>query len=85
MFKKSLIPLVIATALVGCGSDDSGKLEGNNTGSIEIVGSDFIAGATLTTTLSDADGIVADMLVIYGQQVQPVLLILLPKRTKVQS
>lgn len=61
MFKKSLIPIVVATALAGCGSDDSAKLEGNESnGSIEIVGSDFIAGATLTTTISDPDGILAD-------------------------
>ncbi|MEP0176748.1 MAG: VCBS domain-containing protein, partial [Paraglaciecola sp.] len=59
MFKKSLIPLVVATALVGCG-DDKAKLQGNSNGSIEIVGSDFIAGTTLSLTLTDPDGIVDD-------------------------
>ncbi|MFT2089717.1 VCBS domain-containing protein [Paraglaciecola sp. 2405UD69-4] len=59
MFKKSLIPIVVATALVGCG-DDEAKLRGNSNGAIEIVGSDFIAGTTLSLTLSDPDGIVAD-------------------------
>ena len=58
MLKKSLIPIVVATTLVGCGSDDTAKLDGNiSNGTFEIVGSDFIAGTTLTTTLSDPDGI----------------------------
>tara|TARA_R110000751_G_scaffold116604_2_gene216404 strand:- start:159511 stop:163083 length:3573 start_codon:yes stop_codon:yes gene_type:complete len=35
-------------------------LEGNSNGAFEIVGSDFLAGTTLTTTLSDPDGILAD-------------------------
>jgi VCBS repeat-containing protein len=60
MFNKSLIPIVVAAALAGCGTDDSSRLEGNSNGVIEIVGSDFVAGTTLTTTLSDADGILAD-------------------------
>ncbi|MEP0354296.1 VCBS domain-containing protein [Paraglaciecola sp.] len=59
MFKKSLIPIVVATALVGCG-DDEAKLQGNSNGAIEIVGSDFIAGTTLSLTLTDPDGIVDD-------------------------
>ncbi len=46
------------TALSGCGSDDTSKLEGNSNGTIEILGSDFLAGATLTLSLSDPDGIV---------------------------
>jgi len=62
MFKKSLIPLVIATTLVGCGSDDA-ELEGNNRGSIQINGSDFIAGTTLTASVTDADGIDASTLI----------------------
>ena len=57
MFKRSLIPLVVATALVGCGSDDKAELDGNRPGSIAIVGSDFIAGATLSTQLTDANGV----------------------------
>ncbi|WP_339719176.1 VCBS domain-containing protein [uncultured Paraglaciecola sp.] len=60
MFKKLLIPMVVTTVLVGCGSDDSSMLEGNSNGAFEIVGSDFLAGTTLTTTLSDPDGILAD-------------------------
>lgn len=59
MFKKSLIPLVITTALVGCGSDDA-EIEGNSRGSIAIVGNDFFAGATLTASASDPDGIKTD-------------------------
>jgi VCBS repeat-containing protein len=51
---------VVATSLVGCGGDDKSKLKGNSNGAFEIVGSDFLAGATLTTTLSDPDGILAD-------------------------
>ncbi|WP_158966330.1 VCBS domain-containing protein [Paraglaciecola sp. L3A3] len=58
MFKNSLIPIAVVAALTGCGSDDTSKLEGNSNGAIEIVGNDFIAGATLTTKLSDPDGIV---------------------------
>ena len=59
MFKKSLIPIVIATALVGCGSDDV-ELDGNSRGSIEIVGSNFVAGTVLTASASDPDGIAQD-------------------------
>ncbi|MBF7074162.1 VCBS domain-containing protein [Glaciecola sp. MH2013] len=62
MFKKSLIPLVVATALVGCGGDDKAEIDGNNRGSIEIIGSDFFAGATLSASVSDADGIQASTL-----------------------
>lgn len=60
MFKKSLISVVIATTLVGCGGGDNDELEGNSRGSIEIIGSEFIAGATLTAMATDADGIRAD-------------------------
>ena len=62
MNNKSLIPLIIATGLVGCGGDDSAELDGNTRGSIEIIGSEFIAGATLSATATDADGIIADTL-----------------------
>ena len=58
MFKKSIIPIVVATALVGCGGDDKAEIDSNSRGSIEIIGSDFIAGATLSATVTDADGIV---------------------------
>ena len=60
MFKKSLISVIIATALTGCGGDDSAQLDGNNRGSIEITGSDFFAGASLSALATDADGIQAD-------------------------
>ena len=63
MVKKSLIPVVIATALVGCGGDDKAELEDNSRGSIEIIGSDFFAGATLSAVATDADGIQANTLV----------------------
>ncbi|WP_299074893.1 VCBS domain-containing protein [uncultured Paraglaciecola sp.] len=56
MFKKTLIPLVITTALVGCGSDNA-ELEGNSRGSIQITGSNFVAGASLSASVSDSDGI----------------------------
>ena len=59
MFKKSLIPIVVAVALTGCGNDDKAELDGNSRGTIEIAGSDFIAGATLSASVSDADGIQA--------------------------
>ncbi len=58
MFKKSLICIVVATTLVGCGSDDSAEIDGNNRGSIAIVGSEFIAGTELSAAVTDADGIV---------------------------
>ncbi|MCJ8318587.1 MAG: VCBS domain-containing protein [Colwellia sp.] len=60
MNNKSLIPLIIATGLVGCGGDDSAELDGNTRGNIEITGSDFIAGASLSALATDADGIQAD-------------------------
>ncbi|MDT0595186.1 VCBS domain-containing protein [Glaciecola petra] len=56
MFKKSLILVVIGSALAGCGSDDA-ELDDNKRGRIDIIGSDFIAGTTLSTTLTDGDGI----------------------------
>ncbi|MEP4890099.1 MAG: VCBS domain-containing protein [Aliiglaciecola sp.] len=57
MFKKKLLPLIIATALVGCTDDDKAELDGNTRGSVAIAGSDFFAGATLSATATDADGI----------------------------
>ncbi|MCL1068213.1 VCBS domain-containing protein [Shewanella olleyana] len=62
MNNKSLIPLIIATGLLGCGGDDGAELDGNTRGSIEIIGSDFFAGASLSATATDADGIMADTL-----------------------
>ena len=63
MFKKSLLPVIVATALVGCGGDDQVEIGNNTRGSIAISGSDFVAGTTLTAAASDADGIVADSIV----------------------
>jgi len=60
MIKKSLISVIIATTLVGCGGGDSAQLDGNTRGSIEITGSDFFAGASLSALATDADGIQAD-------------------------
>jgi VCBS repeat-containing protein len=60
MIKKSLISVIIATTLVGCGGDDSAELDGNTRGSIEITGSDFFAGASLSALATDADGIQAE-------------------------
>ncbi len=60
MNNKSLIPLIIATGLVGCGGDEGAELDGNTRGSIAITGSNFIAGASLTALATDADGIQAD-------------------------
>jgi VCBS repeat-containing protein len=60
MIKKSLISVIIATTLVGCGGDDSAELNGNNRGSIAITGSDFFAGASLSALATDADGIQAE-------------------------
>jgi VCBS repeat-containing protein len=57
MNNKSLIPLIIATGLVGCGGDDGAQLDGNTRGSIEIIGSDFVAGTSLSAMATDADGI----------------------------
>ena len=62
MFKKSLIPIVVAVALVGCGNDEKAELDSNSRGMIEIVGSDFVAGATLSASVTDADGIQAGTL-----------------------
>ncbi|MBT1450782.1 VCBS domain-containing protein [Glaciecola sp. XM2] len=63
MFKKSLILVALATALVGCGSGDNGEVEGNNRGVITITGSDFVAGGQLVASVTDADGIREDTLV----------------------
>jgi len=63
MFKKALLPVIVATALVGCGGDDQIEIGNNTRGSIAISGSDFVAGTTLTAAASDADGIVADSIV----------------------
>ncbi|WP_028774765.1 VCBS domain-containing protein, partial [Shewanella waksmanii] len=60
MNNKLLIPLIIATGLVGCGGDDGAELDSNTRGSIEIIGSDFFAGASLSAIATDADGIQAD-------------------------
>lgn len=62
MIKKSLVSIVIATALVGCGGGDKDELNGNTRGSIVINGNEFIAGATLTATVTDSDGIIANTL-----------------------
>lgn len=59
MSNKSLISIVIATALVGCGGGDKDDIKGNSRGSIAITGSDFIAGAMLSASVTDADGIAA--------------------------
>jgi hypothetical protein len=60
MFKKSILPVIVATALVGCGSDDLVQLGDNTRGSIVINGSEFVAGTTLSASVTDADGILAD-------------------------
>jgi VCBS repeat-containing protein len=60
MFKKALIPIVVATTLVGCSNDEKAELDGNSRGIIEIVGSDFVAGATLSVSVTDADEILTD-------------------------
>ncbi|WP_299574431.1 VCBS domain-containing protein [uncultured Shewanella sp.] len=60
MNNKSLIPLIIATGLLGCGGDDGAELDGNTRGSIAITGSNFIAGETISAAATDADGIQAD-------------------------
>ena len=62
MIKKSLISIIVATALVGCGGDKD-ELDGNSRGSIAITGGDLIAGATLSALVTDADGIKNDTLV----------------------
>jgi len=63
MIKKSLISIIVATALVGCGGGDKDELDGNSRGSIAITGGDLIAGATLSALVTDADGIKNDTLV----------------------
>ncbi|MDO7085821.1 VCBS domain-containing protein [Pseudocolwellia sp. AS88] len=63
MFKKSLISVIIATALAGCGGDDNAQLDSNTRGSIEITGNDFFAGGELSALATDADGIQAETLV----------------------
>lgn len=60
MFKIAIIPVIVATALVGCGSDDLAQLGDNTRGSITINGSDFVAGTTLSASVTDADGILTD-------------------------
>ena len=60
MFKKSLVLIAVATTLAGCGADDSAELDNNNRGSIEIIGSDFVAGTTLSASVTDADGVLQD-------------------------
>ena len=60
MFKKAIIPVIVASALVGCGSDDTVKLGDNTRGAITINGSDFVAGTTLSASVTDADGILTD-------------------------
>lgn len=62
MVKKSLIPIIVATALAGCGGGDNDELNGNSRGSIAISGGELIAGTTLTAAVTDADGIRADTL-----------------------
>jgi VCBS repeat-containing protein len=62
MVKKSLISLIVATALVGCGGDKD-ELDGNSRGSIEITSGELIAGTTLTASVTDVDGIKNDTLV----------------------
>jgi VCBS repeat-containing protein len=65
MFKKSLIPLVITTALVGCGSDNA-ELDGNSRGVITITGNDFVAGASLSALVTDADGIPGSIVYVWS-------------------
>ncbi|WP_192021689.1 VCBS domain-containing protein [Shewanella sp. WPAGA9] len=60
MNNKSLLSLIIATGLLGCGGDDGAELDGNTRGSIAITGSNFIAGETISAAATDADGIQAD-------------------------
>lgn len=63
MVKKSLISIIVATALVGCGGGDNDELNGNSRGIITITSGDLIAGATLSALVTDADGIKNDTLV----------------------
>ncbi len=55
MNNKSLLSLIIATGLLGCGGDDGAELDGNTRGSIAITGSNFIAGETISAAATDAD------------------------------
>ncbi|MGJ8681454.1 VCBS domain-containing protein [Paraglaciecola sp.] len=55
--KLFTLSVLSATVISSCG-DDKSTLEGNSNGAFEIIGSNFIAGTTLTTSLSDPDGIV---------------------------
>jgi VCBS repeat-containing protein len=61
MFNKLLLPIAVAIALVGCGSDKA-ELEGNTRGSIAITGGDLVAGTTLSASVTDTDGIQGDTL-----------------------
>jgi len=60
MNNKSLISLVIASSLAACGGGDHDEINNNTRGNIEIIGSDFYAGAELSAVATDADGILAD-------------------------
>lgn len=64
MFKKLLLPAVIASALVGCGNDDGPNLNSNTRGNISLSSGELVAGTVLTATVTDSDGIVADTLKI---------------------
>ncbi|MBZ9611655.1 VCBS domain-containing protein [Rheinheimera maricola] len=63
MVKQSLIPIILATVLVGCSGGDNDELNGNSRGNISITGGALIAGTTLSATVSDSDGIRNDTLV----------------------
>ena len=80
MNNKSLIPLIIATVLAGCGGDDGAQLKGNTRGSIEIIGSDFFAGASLMLT-----ELKQTRLPTFGQPALPAHHTQLPKLMKAQS
>lgn len=62
MNNKSILVIAIATALAGCGGGDKDEIKGNSRGSVSISGSDLIAGTTLTATVTDSDGVIADTL-----------------------
>jgi VCBS repeat-containing protein len=59
MNNKSLISVIVAASLSACGGGDD-ELKNNTRGSIEIIGTDFFAGASLSISLSDPDGIKED-------------------------
>jgi VCBS repeat-containing protein len=63
MVKQTLISIILATALVGCGGGDKNEQNGNSRGSITITGGELVTGTTLTASVSDADGIRNDTLV----------------------